>query len=77
MDSATFYAAARERLAGVTDDAAGLTAFDQLAERAAEGDDDRTDAALGSFLRETRRLKLSLDYLFCGAGEPHMKWEDA
>lgn len=76
MTSATFYADARKRLIAVTDDAAVLAALDRMAESAG-GDDRETDAALGVFLREAARLNLSLDYIFCGAGEPHMRWERA
>lgn len=77
MISQAFYANARERLVGVTDDSAILDAFDRLTERAAEGDDERTDEALGVFLREVQRLGLSLDYIFIGSGKPHTSWQAA
>lgn len=77
MDHRTFYADARKRLVDTTDDPAVLEAFERLTERAAEGDDDRTDAALGVFLAEAARCSLSLDFIFCGAGEPFMRWQDA
>ncbi len=72
-----FYAASRERLASVTSDEALLAAFDLQAEYDLAGDSQsedrervaRWDAALGDFLGEMVRLRLSLDYVFGGKGE--------
>lgn len=77
MTSQINYPAARERLIGASDDAAVLSAFDRVAEAERQDDEGVKDAALGGFLAETRRLGLSLDWIFFGAGKPHMKGEDA
>ena len=69
ITTSTFYAESRERLTVITSDAALLAAFDLQAEYDLAGDstsDDREriqrwDTAMGDFLAEVMRFRLSLD----------------
>ncbi len=75
-----YYAESRERLVAITSDEALLAAFDLQAKYDLAGDSQsedrervaRWDAALGDFLGEMVRLRLSLDYVFGGKGEPFL-----
>ncbi len=58
------YAAARERLASITADPAALAGLDRIRQ---SGDLD--DAFMAVVVRED----ISLDWIFLGKGEPHMK----
>ena len=75
-----YYAAARERLTTITSDEALLAAFKRQAESDLDGDSesedqarlDRWNEAMGDFLAEMMRFRLSLDYVLGGKGEPFL-----
>ena len=80
ITTSTFYAEARDRLTTITSDEALLTAFDLQAEYDLAGDSEsddprlveRWDTAMGDFLAEIMRFRMSLDYLFGGKGAPFL-----
>ena len=61
------YDAARDRLQGITTDAAALDSFELVVKSGEILDTE--------FLRAAQRLNISLDYVFLGAGNPHRKGE--